>query len=715
MEKQLLEVEYKQQDTSNWELDLDGRYTSVIKNYLISNDFPSEAANKLVYNAAKVLLFCPNKYTKNPFRKTGIIIGKVQSGKTSNFIMVTALAFDNGYDVVEIIGGRTKPLLKQNRERIEEYFQQAKDVKILNTTDHLEYLTADKISQFVRSGKKVIIVTLKSKAKLDYITDNVFNITSNLYKKPVLVFDDEGDEASLNTLISQGKKSSTYKAIENLKNRLECHSFISVTATPQANLLVDALDFLSPDFGVLVEPGEGYCGVDIFHSDRTYTIKIKKETTTLLGKGIPESFINAISMFFVSCAVRYNRGMKPDEKVSMLVHPAVEKINHKAVYEKITALLTEWETKSQDKRDPCYNSLRNILYNAWKKYKDTTIPDIQDFEELEDIILDAIKTCGKHIINGSHVLNHADDFYDYNIYVGGNMLGRGLTLSGLTITYIIRTSKGISSVDTVEQRARWFGYKKKYIDLCRVFADPKILKEFQIIRQHEKDLWETVEKFNLQGKNFKEMSRIFTLSDGMTMTRSSVAKTSRFIFYKWNKQTLMQTIQEYTDNNLNILNLYRKKHDKEKIIKNYGKGNPYVVFENMDFIEVKNEIIDNYIFPQNEDGITKSLIDKLETLLQKKNLHPKIDVIWMRDGVTSKHPIDSDNYIGNYSVGRRPLDKSLPVIYKGDDYQFVTEDKFQLQIHIIENKNDPMQQSPALAFYIPVNVISKLTNLVTRG
>ena len=715
MEKQLLEVEYKQQNTSNWELNLDGRYTSVIKNYLISNDFPNEAANKLVSNAAKVLLFCPNNKSTIPFKNTGIIIGKVQSGKTSNFIMVTALAFDNGYDVVEIIGGKTKPLLKQNRERIEEYFQQAKDVKVLNTTDHLEYLIADKISQFVRTGKKVIIVTLKSKSKLDFITDNVFNISSNLYKKPTLVFDDEGDEASLNTLISKGKKSSTYKAIENLKNRLECHSFISVTATPQANLLIDTLDFLSPDFGVLVEPGEGYCGVDVFHSDETYTVKIENETTTLLGKGIPPSFIKAISMFFVSCAVRFTRGMKADEKVSMLVHPAAEKINHKAVYDKITSLLNEWETKSQDKRDPCYKPLKEILLQAWQTYKDSTIPDIQDFDELEDNILEAIKTCGKHIINGSHVLNNADDLYDYNIYVGGNMLGRGLTLSGLTITYIIRTSKGISSVDTVEQRARWFGYKRKYLDLCRVFSDPKILKEFQIIREHERDLWETVEKFKLQGKNFKDMARIFTLSDGMNMTRTPVAKTSRYIFHKWNKQSFMQTIPEYTSNNFNILNSYRKKHDNEKEIRNYGKGKPYILFKDMDFTEVKQEIIDKYLFPQDEEGITKSLIDKLMILLQKKNINPKIDVIWMRDGDTSKHPIDSDNFIGNYSVGRRPLDKSLPAVYKGDDYQFVTDDKFQLQIHIIENKNNPSQKSPALAFYIPVNVISKLTNLVTRG
>ena len=86
------------------------------------------------------------------------------------------------------------------------------------------------------------------------------------------------------------------KAIENLKVRLNRHCFLSITATPQANLLIDTLDVLSPDFGVLVDPGNGYCGLDVYHSDNKYTKKIPDNETSLLDDGIPQSFMENSTM-----------------------------------------------------------------------------------------------------------------------------------------------------------------------------------------------------------------------------------------------------------------------------------------------------------------------------------------------------------------------------------------------------------------------------------
>ena len=71
---------------------------------------------------------------------------------------------------------------------------------------------------------------------------------NSLSEKPVLIIDDEGDEYSLNTKVKQKKESSTYSAILDLKNTLQSHCYVSVTATPQANLLISKIDKLSPDF-----------------------------------------------------------------------------------------------------------------------------------------------------------------------------------------------------------------------------------------------------------------------------------------------------------------------------------------------------------------------------------------------------------------------------------------------------------------------------------
>ena len=116
---------------------------------------------------------------------------------------------------------------------------------------------------------------------------------------------------------------------------LNRHCFLSITATTQANLLIDTLDVLSPDFGVLVDPGNGYCGLDVYHSDNKYTKKIPDNETSLLDDGIPQSFIEAISMFFVACAIYKNRGMKPGDKLSMLVHPSQLKADHEKVFKRL--------------------------------------------------------------------------------------------------------------------------------------------------------------------------------------------------------------------------------------------------------------------------------------------------------------------------------------------------------------------------------------------
>ena len=255
-----IEMNYYEPETTTWTVNLDGRYMSAVQNYLLADGIPLEGVTRIVSNAAQTLSYCPYPEGNGTCQKTGIVIGKVQSGKTSNFISITALAFDNNYDIVIVFGGTKKPLVKQNRDRIKEYFEATKDVLVLDTTDFKDQLTAQKMHQFNKMNKKVVVVALKSPTQINYIADNIFS-DPTLAEKPVLIIDDEGDEASLNTLVKKGKKSSTYKAIENLKARLNRHCFLSITATPQANLLIDTLDVLSPDFGVLVDPGNGYCGM----------------------------------------------------------------------------------------------------------------------------------------------------------------------------------------------------------------------------------------------------------------------------------------------------------------------------------------------------------------------------------------------------------------------------------------------------------------------
>lgn len=719
MENSKVTMDYRSNGDDVWQVDTSGKYVAAVKDYLVGDGIPEPGADKIIQNAAVVLGYCPNPENEQDSQGTGIVIGKVQSGKTSNFIALTALAFDNGYTHVVVFGGTKNILVSQNSKRIKEYFAATSSVIVLNTTDHKSQLNSKNIEQFIEMGKKIIIVALKSSGQISYIRDNVFD-DDTVRSHPTLIIDDEGDEASLNTLVKKGKKSSTYKAIENLKNVLPKHCFVSVTATPQANILIDTMDQLSPDFGVLVDPGKGYCGLDVFHlPDSKYTVEIPDDEGSLLDEGVPASFCAALSVFFVACGIFDARGRKDGDKLSMLVHPSQKKVDHHVVKRKIENIVESWKELAANNADIGYAQLGKQLKSAYDRYINDDTQEVPDFNNVEERALRAIQYCGLHIVNGDSVPNGADDFYDFNIYVGGAMLGRGLTLKGLAITYIIRTSKGVSNVDTVQQRARWFGYKTKYLDLCRIYAVKKIIREFRDIREHEEDLWQTVRDANLEGTHFKDIARIFLLSDGLNMTRKSVAETERGVFKPWNEQRVFQNDREYAESNRRIIKRFKEEHQTELSVKTFGLGAPFSVLPDFSYTELISVLLDNMIFPT-ESKLNKEFFHKVRRLMDKKEIDGRVDVIWMRDRVdsdgnedTSRHRI-IDNAIPNYMVGRRPKDANKPAIYKGDKYQFVKDDTMQLQIHNIQDVITGLI-SPAVALYIPKTYIEKLTNLVIRS
>ena len=353
------------------------------------------------------------------------------------------------------------------------------------------------------------------------------------------------------------------------------------------------------------------------------------------------------------------------------------------------------------------------MKDAHSEYAKGNVRDFPTFEEIEDEIIFAINNSHVHKINGDNTLNGEDDFYEYNIYVGGTMLGRGLTIKGLCVTYITRTAKNASNVDTVQQRARWFGYKTKYLDLCRIFAVSKILNEFMDIRDHEEDLWQTIEMTNSQGIDFKNMPRIFSLSDKLKPTRSSVAEVESYTFYSWNKQRIFQDDEAYATSNINILHDFRENNVDNLEIIERQVGAPFIILRDASYFSIYKDIIEKFIFPETSK-INKGIFAKLYQLLQNKNLNPNIDIIWMRDGITSKHPVNKDTkIISNYFVGRSPKDLSKPANYEGDDKEFIRPNTMQLQIHMIENKETGFV-SPTLALYLPNEIISKLTGLVVQ-
>ncbi|MEK5468001.1 Z1 domain-containing protein [Paenibacillus sp. FSL R7-0210] len=705
-------------DNEVWPITSDGYFKNRISSLLISNDIPKEAVDSIFLNAVDILSQCPDPNAGKPRGDSGIVIGKVQSGKTSNFISLMALALDNDYDIMIVLGGNKNNLLAQNTARVEQSFGESDRLVVLDTNRNKTLFNPSTIKRFLDRGSKVIIMGLKHQKHINFIAD-LFN-DEFLKQVPTLIIDDEGDQASLNTQVSKNKISAVYGSIIKLKEKISLHCFISVTATPQANILIDITDLLSPSFGVLVYPGDKYCGLSTFHGeDQDKYIKvIPEEEPSLLDEGFPSTFFEALAVYFIGGSLRQFRGDLAAH--SMLIHPSQKKYDHKIVIEKVTNVLDDWRTISSTKSDGIedinYQVLKRHLTNAYSLLKSEGV-NLPRFVDIEMLIIKNILECSPvHLYNSDEPANDNDKYYKFNIYVGGNMVERGITIKGLAVTYITRRAKGISNVDNTEQRARWFGYKEDYLDVCRVYTTKGIKKDFDSILEHDDDLWATIERAQEKGTPFKEIPRIFKLANEMLrMTRVNVAKTVKgYQFSEWTKQEKFLFDEMQANSNLLLLEEL-KSHSMDTLeLIILGGVNKHKVLRNINFFDLKRNILDRFVFP-NKSKIDRKFFNTVEELFHKCDFVPLIDVMWIRDGVGETRTINDDQTVTQLFQGRNP-NKNSPTYYAGDSAMPNGRDVMQLQIHYVQPKNYHLKYtSPMLALYIPNVYSAALTKFVIKA
>ncbi|MDG0889083.1 Z1 domain-containing protein [Paracholeplasma manati] len=553
---------------------------------------------------------------------------------------------------------------------------------------------------------------------------------SELFDDPIManentiIIDDEGDQATLNSKVynKDGELAKTYQVAKEIKDKIKRHCFISITATPQANILIQTSDILSPDFGTLIYPGEGYCGLSVFHGDEedTFVKEIPENEDSLLDQegDIPGTFVHALSSFYVSNAIRKARG---DNKVhSMLIHPSQKKIDHKKVQDKVNKFLENWRLiASLGTHDLAYiNDLKPILVKSFQDYKKEGVL-LNNFQDYEIEILNCITKSSDVLVFNSDSINARSDAGNFNtrIYLGGNILDRGITIKGLAITYIIRRAKGYSTVDNTEQRARWFGYKNvpffsDYIDICRVWATTSIKKDFASINESDEDMWSSIERNINNGKSFKDLPRYFILqhdaSHKLRLTRPNVARTEEVSWTEWKKQ------KYYISGNNAIRNLEILENLRLKTngyIKNYKGINKHYFVEDYPMRDFIDSVIAQYYFDE-KDTFDKTLLRKILDIVEREKLDDKIDLIWLRIDNREFRKINPDGTIQQLFRGR-DLKKNTEGRFDYDGDSSTSDDrprKIQIQIHYVRAKNLTPNNyySPAICIYIPEDYAFRL-------
>lgn len=499
--------------------------------------FSPEGRQGLIQEGISVLGKCVDP-TLPSGSETGLVIGYVQSGKTLNFTMVNALARDNGYPIVIIITGTTVNLFRQSNERV------ARDLGIgsrggrkwrhfqnprLRDIDSVRGALANWRSDTVPDARRqaVLITVMKHHGHLGHLNDLLEQLDLN--GLPALVIDDEADQASLNNEVLEGTESTTYAALLTMKNRLPHHTFIQYTATPQAPLLINIIDALSPSWVDILTPGADYVGgADFFIDNSPYVRTIPAAEIPTRRRPLanaPASLLEAMRLYFIGVAFGIYRDEISGNR-SMLVHPSHPTAPHGNFVQWITRIKRRWERVLSPEGDADERARLTSLFR--EAYDDiaTTVATLHEdapFDELLEVMPEAIRATEVLEVNtrqGSTPQIMWENAYSH-ILVGGQSMDRGYTVEGLTVTYMPRNI-GVGNADSIQQRARFFGYKRGYFGFCRVFLESGTRNAYEEYVDHEEDVRARLIAHRDANRPLSEWKRAFLLSPTLNPTRQNL-------------------------------------------------------------------------------------------------------------------------------------------------------------------------------------------------
>lgn len=492
--------------------------------------------------------------------RTGLVVGFVQSGKTASFTTVTALARDNQFRLVIVITGTSTSLLDQSNSRLlRDLAIETRDDRSWRVLQNPSLSAAAQTSIPVSleevqgtldiwtrpnapaSHRQTLLITaMKNHRHLRNLTNLVRQL--RLEGVPTLVIDDEADQAGLNTGVANNTQSPTYRRILELRSALPPHTYLQYTATPQAPLLISLTDSLSPDFVRVLTPGRDYVGGDVFFEERPDLVRVIPTADIFTANNNltapPPSFLEALRLFFLGVAA----GIVQDEGCgnrSMLIHPSQGTLQHGLYYQWTLNVRQTWLTVLQAPDGD--HDKAELLDQFRAPYDDlvaTVGASLPDFATLSAQLPNALLLTREAEVNATGGRTPRVEWRDYygHILVGGQAMDRGFTVEGLTVTYMPRGA-GTGMADTIQQRARFFGYKRSYLGFCRVFLEADVRDAFRSLVLHERAMRAELEQHAASGAPLSDWRRRFFLDARLKPTRDSVIGLANLTRFNYETET----------------------------------------------------------------------------------------------------------------------------------------------------------------------------------
>jgi hypothetical protein len=683
-----------------------GETTTGLGEHLLSSGFLStkEGFEPIRRDAIEILKRC-RPFNGEDGRRTGLVVGYVQSGKTASMTCVSALARDNGCRLIVVLAGVTTLLLEQNAERFEDSLRAASKTgwRIFSSdkltdqdTHHLRAAVDEWTNPMIDEADRqtVLIMVLKNHVHLENVRNLLASV--NLRGVPSLIIDDEADQAGLNTSPTKDVASTNYRRIDALRTTIPHHTYLQYTATPQAPLLIRIDDLLSPEFAELVEPGAGYTGGKAFFGPGAMPLvrNIPEADQFSPGKPpevVPDSLLEAMRQFFLGSAVETYRNK--DARRSMLVHPSQRKTDHSIYTTWVSEVIKRWSatlrgTDEADKKD-----LIDELRQSYEKDLARTDKNLPPFEVILPKLVLNLGRANLKEVNSEDGSEVNWDNSTVHILVGGEKLNRGFTVEGLTVTYMPRGPGGFNA-DTLQQRARFFGYKQKYLALCRLFLHPDVATAFRDYVAHEEDVRAQLAKH--RGRPLREWRRAFLLSSDQKPTRRNVLTNPDFRIAA-DEPWFRQRLPHYSEANL--------PHNRQVLDSFYAvrTWTPFQTYDNHLSTELELKAFFEHVLVPfkvtgSDDDRWYGELMLLRTLL---NRDPQARVLVIRMAVGDKRRTRTASEVDGGIPLFQGASSAKGNKYPGDE-KLCDDQAITVQIHRVDVKGPQTHDDvPALAIHIP--------------
>lgn len=618
-------------------------YAKAYEEFLRNEGWPPQMVQSLSDVTARILGHLQDPLSEGTtWSRRGLVIGHVQSGKTANYTGLLTRAADAGYKFIIVIAGIHNNLRKQTQQRIDEAFigrssdpEDRRSIGVGLTSGYPYPATLTNINEdfnkntAAKSGwrlndfsKPIILVIKKNVATLNSLHRWLKELNSEADGRisvPMLLIDDEADNASINTNKEDLDPTRTNAMIRRILGLFAKSCYVGYTATPFANIFINPDDYdddvreeLFPrDFIYCLDAPTTYFGPEkVFLNDETsqaivrsiddckdfipYTHKRDDDISEL-----PPSLYRALDQFIMARAIRNLRG-QVGKHCSMMVNVSRFVPVQKAVRDLLSLRATKIkEAVRANYALPEDVSARNAYMQGLRQAFNT------EFADIAKCSWDEAKANLNRVFDHLHIYvinSKSDEILDYARYekdgigltaiaVGGLSLSRGLTIEGLTVSYMYRNTK---MYDTLMQMGRWFGYRPGFEDLCRVHLSRDSINWYSHIADAAEELVQQVKRMRrdlLSPKDFGLYVR--SHPDSLLITATNKMRTGQEVTVEQSfSGRLRESYTVSTDPDVNTRNF--------TLISNHWKngfgGKPAeATRKGIIFRDVSVEVIDDFL------------------------------------------------------------------------------------------------------------------------